>query len=457
MFTNSCQPFQCSLQCPLDFTPELYGQDQAFYSHHYVSAHQDSCSAHISDFTWSLMLYSLQMPYLAYISHQPSNPSPPAEAHVSQVPHVGVKMTVHYWQHLETFISARYECFRKWCLAGQAVGLQGVLSNVVLPVQPKAIRDASSFNLCPLSQSFKDFEELCVVTMDYIQAAYKYGAFAHMTMHWCIDCIMSVNVETRPHFGVDDNLMGVVYVHSTEGPWLQDLLRHGIPVWGIWLRQHGMDVRLMQNLRHNSPDNNQFAGILDGAKVKMVAHNVYVWLLMEYDCPDPWIVAPHHYPRVPADEIMEDFVLQHVLSGDFPMPVPNSLVPDLFMVNCLKETFGLGPFTPVRGSEDHSAKDDGYLSSGSVLPAYVQPTKGETDTEYNQWVAVATARKKKAKATADGEQGAARELMKQAHNGDQEALGDIRHWLAAAKGKKAKYLSHFDACVVAEWRDPCNT
>jgi hypothetical protein len=117
------------------------------------------------------MLYSLQMPYLAYISCQPSNPSPPAEAHVSWVPHVGVKMTVHYQQHLETFISARYEHFRKWCSAGQAVGLQGVLSNVVLPVQPKVICDASSFDLHLLSQSFKDSEELCGVTMDYIWAA----------------------------------------------------------------------------------------------------------------------------------------------------------------------------------------------------------------------------------------------------------------------------------------------
>jgi hypothetical protein len=403
------------------------------------------------------MLYSLQMPYLAYISCQPSDPSPPAEAHVSRVPHVGVKMTVHYQQHLETFVSARYERFRKWCSAGQAVGLQGVLSNVVLPVRPKAIRDASSFNLRLLSQSFKDFEELCGVVMDYIQAAYEYGAFACMMMHWCIDHIMLVNVETHPHFGMDNDLMGVVYVHSTEGPWLQDLLCHGIPVWGIWLRQRGMDVRLMQNLCHNSPDNNQFAGIPDGAKAKMVTHNIYVRLLMEYDCPDPWIVAPCRYPRVPADETMEDFVLQHVLSGNFPMPAPNSLVPDLFMVNHLKETFGLGPFTPARGSEDHSAEDDGYSSLGSVSPTYVQPTKGKTDAEYNQQVAVATARKKKVKATADGEQGAAHELMKWAHNGDQEALGDVRHRLAAAKGKKAKYLSHFDACLVAEWRDPCNT
>jgi hypothetical protein len=139
------------------------------------------------------------------------------------------------------------------------------------------------------------------------------------------------------------------------------------------------------------------------------------------------------------------------------MPAPNSLVPDLFMVNHLKETFSLGPFTPVHGSEDRSAEDDGYSSLGSVSPIYVQPAKGETDTEYNQQVAIATARKKKAKATADGEQGAAHKLMKQAHNGDQEALGDVRHWLAAAKGKKEKYLSRFDACIIAEWRDPHNT
>ncbi|KAF9505892.1 hypothetical protein BS47DRAFT_1400006 [Hydnum rufescens UP504] len=46
--------------------------------------------------------------------------------------------------------------------------------------------------------------------------------------------------------------------------------------------------------------------------------------------------------------------------------------------------------------------------------------------------------------------------MKRAHNGDKEALLNIKHQWAAAQGKKAKSLSPFDACLVIEWRDPHN-
>jgi hypothetical protein len=90
--------------------------------------------------------------------------------------------------------------------------------------------------------------EMTQLASDYLHCAYEYGAFAWMTMHWCIDHISMVSKTDHPHFGVNDNLIGVLYLHLNPGVWLDDLQAHRVPLWGLWFDDAGIDIKSMQHL-----------------------------------------------------------------------------------------------------------------------------------------------------------------------------------------------------------------
>src|ERR1700676_3691976 len=106
----------------------------------------------------------------------------------------------------------------------------------------------SIFSVHPLLQSMPDELGLTQVVSDFLHCAYEYGAFTWITMHWCINHISKIGKTDHPHFGVDDSLIGVLYLHSNPGVWLDDLRVHGLPLWGLWFDDVGIHIKSTQHL-----------------------------------------------------------------------------------------------------------------------------------------------------------------------------------------------------------------
>ena len=127
------------------------------------------------------------------------------------------------------------------------MGLNKQMSNIALPMVPQILAN-SPLTVLLLSSTINDCEAMGQLVNDFLRAAYEYGALACMTMHMCIDHICSVLHHPHPHFGVDDSLIRMMYLHSVAGPWFEDFVSHGLPLWGLWFREYSMDIKATQEL-----------------------------------------------------------------------------------------------------------------------------------------------------------------------------------------------------------------
>ncbi|KAF9508074.1 hypothetical protein BS47DRAFT_1366232 [Hydnum rufescens UP504] len=280
-------------------------------------------------------MYSSQMLYLGYISHTLDDPVM-AHVEVEQVSD-GVQLTDSCQQHFEGFISDRHTWYKNWWLVAQKMDLDKQMSNIVHLVGPQILAN-SLFTVNLLSSMMNNCEAMGQLVNNFLHATYKYGALANMIMHMCIDHICSMPHHPHPHFGVNDNLIGMMYLHSAMGPWLMNFVSHGLPLWGIWFGDCPMDVKATQQLGdHFSRE--ELQATLEKKGNNIAYHDLCVQLIVEHDCPSPWFITPTSYPGVPLGMSMEDTVFNVLFSNG-----PTS--PSSHMYTSLHQIFGAGPFTP---------------------------------------------------------------------------------------------------------------
>jgi hypothetical protein len=308
LFTNSHQPFQYTEQCPPNCKPDIYTWDHAS-----IARHWDKHGTHhfySTNYMRLPTMYSTQMPYIGYISCHINDPPLPASLDMI-LSSDGVKLTDAYHQQLEDFVLRNHERCRQWCLAASNLGIQVSLPTLITPVKPQSLGD-STFLVHLLLQSMLDELEMTQLASDYLRCAYEYGAFAQMTMHWCIDHISTVGKTDHPHFSVNDNLIRVLYLHLNLGVWLDDLQAHGVPLWGLWFDDAGIDIKSMQHLMGKEISQEELDLILKEKGNDIHYHMVSEQLIVESDCPSPWFIAPKSYPGVPPHKALEDIILNAV-------------------------------------------------------------------------------------------------------------------------------------------------
>ncbi|KAF9514087.1 hypothetical protein BS47DRAFT_1392673, partial [Hydnum rufescens UP504] len=326
LFTNSRRPFQYTEQCPPECKPDIYtGIMRLSLATGINTAPLISIR---TNYTRLPTMYSMQMPYIGYIS--------PSLDMISSSD--GVKLTDAYRKQLEDFVLRNRERYRQWCLAASNLGIQVSLATLVTPVKPQSLGE-SPFSVHLLSQSMPDELAMTQLVSDYLHCAYEYGAFARMTMHWCIDHISTVSKTDCPHFGVDDNLIGVLYLHSNLGVWLDDLQVHGVPLWGLWFDDAGIDIKSMQHLTGKEISQEELDPILKEKGNDVHYHTVSEQLIVESDCPSPWFIVPRSYPGVPPHKALEDIILDALFLQYQPRPPEE-------MCQSLRNIVGDGPFLP---------------------------------------------------------------------------------------------------------------
>ncbi|KAF9509304.1 hypothetical protein BS47DRAFT_1365351 [Hydnum rufescens UP504] len=283
LFMNSRQPFQYTEQCPPECKPDIYTRDQAS-----ITRHWDKYGAphfYSTNYMRLPTMYSTQMPYISYISHHIDDPPLPASLDMISSSD-GVKLTNVYHKQLEDFVLRNREWYRKWCLAASNLGIQVSLATLIMPVKPQSLGE-SPFSVHLLSQSMPDELAMTQLASDYLHCAYEYGAFAQMTMHWCINHISMVGKTDRPHFGVDDNLIRALYLHSNLGVWLDDLQAHRVPLWGLWFDDAGIDIKSMQHLTGKEISQEELDLIPKEKGNDIHYHTVSEQLIVESDCRVP--------------------------------------------------------------------------------------------------------------------------------------------------------------------------
>ncbi|KAF9504696.1 hypothetical protein BS47DRAFT_1368605 [Hydnum rufescens UP504] len=98
LFTNSCQPFQYTEQCPPECKPDIYTQDHAS-----IACHWDKYSTphfYLTNYTRLPTMYLMQIPYIGYISCHINDPPLPASLNMISSSD-GVKLTDVYHKQLE--------------------------------------------------------------------------------------------------------------------------------------------------------------------------------------------------------------------------------------------------------------------------------------------------------------------------------------------------------------------
>jgi hypothetical protein len=217
------------------------------------------------------------------------------------------------------------------------MGLNKQMANIVHPVVLRILAN-SPFTVDPLSSMMDDCKAMGQLVNYFLHATYEYGALAHMTMHMCINHICSVLHHPHPHFGVNDNLVRTMYLHSATGSWLMNFVSHGLPLWGIWFRDCMMDVEATQQLgNHFSQE--ELKATLEKKGNNVVYHDLCVQLIVEHDCPSPWFITLTSYPGVPLGMSMGDTVFNVLFPNG-----PTS--PSSHMYTSLHQIFSAGPFTP---------------------------------------------------------------------------------------------------------------
>ncbi|KAF9504611.1 hypothetical protein BS47DRAFT_1368656 [Hydnum rufescens UP504] len=281
LFTNSCRLFQYTEQCPPKCKPDIYTRDHAS-----IARHWDKYGAphfYSTNYMRLPTMYSTQMPYIGYISRCIDDPPLPASLDMISSSD-GVKLTNAYRKQLEDFVLRNREWYRQWCLPASNLGIQVSLATLVTPVKPQSLGE-SPFSVHLLSQSMPDELAMTQLASDYLRCAYEYGAFAQMTMHWCIDHISTVGKTDHPHFGVDDNLIRALYLHSNSGVWLDDLQVHGVPLWGLWFDDAGIDIKSMQHLTGKEISQEELDPILKEKGNNVHYHTVSEQLILFFFSP----------------------------------------------------------------------------------------------------------------------------------------------------------------------------
>ncbi|KAF9518037.1 hypothetical protein BS47DRAFT_1359084 [Hydnum rufescens UP504] len=394
LFMNSCQPFQYTEQCPPECKPDIYTRDQVSIAHHW-----DKYGAPHFYFTNYMRLptmYSMQMPYISYISRCIDDPPLPASLDMISSSD-GVKLTDAYHKQLEDFVLRNHEQYRQWCLAASNLGIQVSLATLITPVKPQSLGE-SPFSVHLLLQSMPD--ELAMTQL--------------MTMHWCIDHISMVGKTDCPHFSVDDNLIRALYLHSNPGVWLDDLQAHGVPLWGLWFDDAGINIKSMQHLTGKEISQEELDPILKEKGNDIHYHMVSEQLIVESDCLSPWFIVLRSYPGVPPHKALEDIVLNALFLQYQPRPPEE-------MCQSLRNIVGDGPFLPP----SH------YASSSA--------------THFSEGV------------TCDMDEALEAEPWFSPDNDEEEAAQEEEDALDRSiqlSGKKKGKLSNFDACILEGWRDP---
>ncbi|KAF9503238.1 hypothetical protein BS47DRAFT_1402599 [Hydnum rufescens UP504] len=310
-----------------------------------------------------------------------------------------------------------------------------------MPVKPQSLGE-SPFSVHLLSQSMPDELAMTQLVSDYLRCAYEYD---------------------RPHFGVDDNLIGALYLHSNSGVWLDDLQAHGVPLWGLWFDDAGIDIKSMQHLTGKEISQEELDPILKEKGNDIHYHTVSEQLIVESDCPSPWFIVPRSYPGVPPHKALEDIVLDALFLQYQPRPPEE-------MCQSLRNIVGDGPFLPPSHYASSSAahfsegvtcdmdealeaepwfgpdndEEEAAQEEEDALDRSIQPRRGESNEDFEAWREVEIIKFKKRKQAAQAKMDVARkeanELMQRALKGD--------------NGKKKGKLSDFDACILEGWRDP---
>ncbi|KAF9516802.1 hypothetical protein BS47DRAFT_1390392 [Hydnum rufescens UP504] len=270
----------------------------------------------------------------------------------------GVKLTDVYHKQLEDFVLRNCEQYRQWCLAASNLGIQVSLATLVTPVKPKSPGE-SPFSVHLLSQSMLDELAMTQLASDYLHCAYECGAFAQMTMHWCIDHISMVGKTDHPHFGVNDDLIGALYLHSNPGVWLDDLQVHRVPLWSLWFDDAGIDIKSMQHLTGKEISQEELNPILKEKGNNIHYHTVSEQLIVESDCPSPWFIALRSYPGVPPHKALEDIVLDTLFLQYQPRPPEEMSAHFSEGVTCdMDEVLEAEPWFGPNNDEEEAAQEE---------------------------------------------------------------------------------------------------
>ncbi|KAF9520822.1 hypothetical protein BS47DRAFT_1386991 [Hydnum rufescens UP504] len=448
LFTNSRWPFQYTEQCPPECKPDIYTWDHAS-----IARHWDKYGAphfYSTNYMRLPTMYSMQMPYIGYISCRIDDPPLPASLDMISSSD-GVKLTDAYRKQLEDFVLRNCERYRQWCLTASNLGIQVSLATLITPVKPQSL-GKSPFSVHLLSQSMPDELAMTQLASDYLRCAYEYGAFAWMTMHWCIDHISTV-------------------------VWLDDLQAHGVPLWGLWFDDAGIDIKSMQHLTGKEISQEELDPILKEKGNNVHYHTVSEQLIVESDCLSPWFIVLRSYPGVPPHKALEDIILDALFLQYQPRPPEE-------MCQSLRNIVGDGPFLPPSHYASSSAahfsegvtcdmdealeaepwfspdndEEEAAQEEEDALDRSIQPRRGESNEDFEAWREVEIIKFKKRKQAAQAKMDVAwkeaNELMQRALKGNKSALADVKSRLKGASGKKKGKLSDFDACILEGWRDP---
>ncbi|KAF9502757.1 hypothetical protein BS47DRAFT_1403151 [Hydnum rufescens UP504] len=398
-------------------------------------------------------MYSTQMPYIGYISCRINDPPLPASLNMISSSD-GVKLTNAYRKQLEDFVLRNHERYRQWCLAALNLGIQVSLATLVTPVKRQSLGE-SPFSVHLLSQSMPDELAMTQLASDYLRCAYEYSAFARMTMHWCIDHISTVGKTDHPHFGVDDNLIGALYLHLNSGVWLDDLQVHRVPLWGLWFDDAGINIKSMQHLTGKEISQEELDPILKEKGNDVHYHTVSEQLIVESDCPKSLVHCAEYQPR-PPEEMCQS--LRNIV-GDGPFLPPSHYASSSAAhfsegVTCdMDEALEAEPWFGPDNDEEEAAQEE-----EDALDRSIQPRRGESNEDFEARREVEIIKFKKRKQAAQAKMDVARkeanELMQRALKGNKSALADVKSRLKGASGKKKGKLSDFDACILEGWRDP---
>ncbi|KAF9506835.1 hypothetical protein BS47DRAFT_1399122, partial [Hydnum rufescens UP504] len=365
----------------------------------------------------------------------------------------GVKLTDAYRKQLEDFVLRNHEC------TGNGVSQPRTWeSRFLLPLSscsetPVTWRVPFSVHL--LSQSMPDELAMTQLASDYLRCAYEYD---------------------RPHFGVDDNLIGRCISIRTRESGLMISKRTGAIV-GLWFDDAGIDIKSMQHLTGKEISQEELDPILKEKGNDIHYHMVSEQLIVESDCPSPWFIALRSYPGVPPHKALEDIVLDALFLQYQPRPPEE-------MCQSLRNIVGDGPFLPPSHYASSSAahcsegvtcdmdealeaepwfgpdndEEEAAQEEEDALDQSIQPRRGKSNEDFEAWREVEIIKFKKRKQAAQAKMDVAwkeaNELMQRALKGDKSALADVKSHLKGASRKKKGKLSNFDACILEGWRDP---
>ena len=177
------------------------------------------------NFTFVPTTYNKSALYRPYIQQLPSDPQYFSLSQVVKSTH-GYVLQSSYCEHIKSFLKKNKALYMDWRSVAQSLAI------LIPHVEPRAPPASAELD-APRASSIHHG----MFVYNILQGAYEFGGFAHLLACQCIRHVAHTFGVSPPQMGVDETLIGAIFVvplkSQNDGVWLEELLAVGVPVFGV--------------------------------------------------------------------------------------------------------------------------------------------------------------------------------------------------------------------------------